>query len=405
MIKSVLPFLPGITCLFWLVLNPMLHKRDEKFKAFQLFLLIIGTATLADAGLVCGNDDVMLSCFLTRQFFAPMVIPALLIYCRSLLLNEPRKPFAQAWLAIPVSLLFAQIILIMLCGNDGFIAAIRNTSGFTSMGHDKVERLIHFCTVWIFHAILVFEIILFFAVTLIRFKKTGSHMQTLNCSAIAIFYMIMETVNLYHGILPAITGLSACVILSIMIFMTSCSGLFHANKGLTFRDISTIIQSGTIPAAFGSGEDFTAQDIANANMDRLRASAAQQGAGETSGNAGDKDRQILTDEEDLRIRFENLIVTGQLFLRQGIRISDIATMLDTNRTYISRLVNSTYNMSFSDYINTLRIDYAQQYLLHDRDARQSDIAAACGFPNASAFNNVFKKITGVTPKIWLATRS
>ena len=80
-------------------------------------------------------------------------------------------------------------------------------------------------------------------------------------------------------------------------------------------------------------------------------------------------------------------------------------MLETNRTYVSRLVNNTYNMSFSDYINTLRIDYAEQYLMHNRDAKQSDIATACGFPNASAFNNVFKKITGVTPKIWLATRS
>ena len=113
----------------------------------------------------------------------------------------------------------------------------------------------------------------------------------------------------------------------------------------------------------------------------------------------------MADEENLRIRFEDLIVTEQLFLKQGIRISDIATMLETNRTYVSRLVNNTYNMSFSDYMNTLRIDYAEQYLMHHKDAKQSDIAEACGFPNASAFNNVFKKITGVTPKVWLATRS
>ena len=55
--------------------------------------------------------------------------------------------------------------------------------------------------------------------------------------------------------------------------------------------------------------------------------------------------------------------------------------------------------------NTLRIDYAEQYLIHNKGAKQTDIAAACGFPNASSFNNIFKKITGVTPKIWLATRS
>ena len=116
-------------------------------------------------------------------------------------------------------------------------------------------------------------------------------------------------------------------------------------------------------------------------------------------------RQTPTDEEYLKIKFEDLIITEKLFLRQGIRLSDIASMLETNRTYVSRLVNNTYDMSFSDYINTLRIDYAKQYLLNHRDAKQSDIATACGFPNASAFNNVFKKTTGVTPKIWLATQS
>jgi YesN/AraC family two-component response regulator len=76
--------------------------------------------------------------------------------------------------------------------------------------------------------------------------------------------------------------------------------------------------------------------------------------------------QNQIEEENLRIRFEDLIVTEQLFLKQGIRISDIASMLETNRTYVSRLVNNTYNMSFSDYINTLRIDYAEQYLIHHR---------------------------------------
>ena len=110
------------------------------------------------------------------------------------------------------------------------------------------------------------------------------------------------------------------------------------------------------------------------------------------------------DDDVLRRKFEDLVVRQQIFLKQGIRITDIASMLDTNRTYISRLVNSTYNMSFSDYINILRIDYACQYLLDHRDAKQSDLAAACGFPNASAFNNIFKKTTGTTPKIWLATK-
>ena len=37
-------------------------------------------------------------------------------------------------------------------------------------------------------------------------------------------------------------------------------------------------------------------------------------------------------------------------------------------------------------------------------ASQEEIAKACGFLSASSFNGTFKRITGVTPKVW-ASRS
>ena len=67
------------------------------------------------------------------------------------------------------------------------------------------------------------------------------------------------------------------------------------------------------------------------------------------------------------------------------------------------MVNSTYNISFPELVNTLRIDYAEDYIANHREARQEDIAKACGFPSASSFNNTFKRITGMPPRIWLAT--
>ena len=54
-------------------------------------------------------------------------------------------------------------------------------------------------------------------------------------------------------------------------------------------------------------------------------------------------------------------------------------------------------------LNILRIDYAEQYILNHPEAKQAEIAQACGFLSASSFNNMFKKVTGLTPKMWLAT--
>ena len=109
------------------------------------------------------------------------------------------------------------------------------------------------------------------------------------------------------------------------------------------------------------------------------------------------------DDDSLLSRFERLIFGKQAFLESSLTISDVCERLNTNKTYTSRLINSTYKMPFPDLINTLRVDYAERYITEHPNARQSDIAQACGFSSASSFNNVFKKIKGVTPKIWLAT--
>ena len=94
-----------------------------------------------------------------------------------------------------------------------------------------------------------------------------------------------------------------------------------------------------------------------------------------------------------------------MFLQPQLTITDVADRMGTNKTYISRLVNNSYHMPFPDLINALRVDYTQRYLINHHNATQVEVAKACGFSSASALNNTFKKVTGMTPKIWLATRN
>jgi YesN/AraC family two-component response regulator len=68
---------------------------------------------------------------------------------------------------------------------------------------------------------------------------------------------------------------------------------------------------------------------------------------------------------------------------------------------VSKLVNNTYNIGFPELLNALRIDYAEQYILNHRDAKQAEIAEACGFLSASSFNNIFKKVKGIPPRMWI----
>lgn len=363
MLMTALLFIPSMTCLFWLALNVLVHKKNRTSKALGFLLAISGIALFVEAGLTCSDGNAMLSFLFAKQFFALMIIPAAFNYISSFSSDEDSPSYIQAFLAVPVSLLAAQIILLILSGQHVFIESLSDTAEFQT---DKVAKLIHLCSFCLFYSILAVEALLFIVLTALKAAKGEHQIHITNTLAAVIIYAVLELSVIY--VFPLWTKVIISVVLSCILFMLSYSALFHKETNHKPNPIA----------------DQAPAFIPEKTIDI---------------------HQSLAEEDSLRIRFEDLIVSEQLFLKQGIRLADIATMLDTNRTYVSKIVNNTYNMSFSDYINTLRIDYAEQYILHHRDAKQSDIAAACGFPNASAFNNVFKKITGVTPKIWLATKS
>ena len=111
----------------------------------------------------------------------------------------------------------------------------------------------------------------------------------------------------------------------------------------------------------------------------------------------------IPSHEDARLvaRFQRLMMEEELFLLPGLTLNDVCKKLQSNKTYVSKMVNNTFNMGFPELVNTLRVDYAQRYILRHPDAVQSDIAEKCGFISASSFNNTFKNVTGMTPKAWV----
>lgn len=109
----------------------------------------------------------------------------------------------------------------------------------------------------------------------------------------------------------------------------------------------------------------------------------------------------VAEDDSLLSRFQSLLLEQELFLRPQLTLPEVAELLHTNKTYLSKVVNDHYKISFPELINTLRIDYAEQYILSHREARQEEIARACGFSSASSFNITFKKVVGMPPKQWV----
>lgn len=88
------------------------------------------------------------------------------------------------------------------------------------------------------------------------------------------------------------------------------------------------------------------------------------------------------------------------YLVADLKLTDIATRLNTNSRYISDCINSQRGCSFSQFINSYRIEYAKQLLRAKPDEKISNISMKVGFANERSFFRAFKQFTGKTPSEW-----
>ena len=115
--------MPLFTCLFWLVLNPFVHKKDRSFKLLQLLLTSIGVSTLAEAELTFGGDTEQLIFYFIRQFFTVIIIPVAVIYIQSVG-QSSKRTFTLTWASIPATMILAQIALLLTYGREPFLQCI-----------------------------------------------------------------------------------------------------------------------------------------------------------------------------------------------------------------------------------------------------------------------------------------
>ena len=84
---------------------------------------------------------------------------------------------------------------------------------------------------------------------------------------------------------------------------------------------------------------------------------------------------------------------------EDIRIDELAEHCHISETHLRRIFTSYMKMSPLEYINTIRIQAACDYL-KKTDQPIADVAHKCGFTTNSTFNRNFRQITGMTPLEW-----
>lgn len=111
-------------------------------------------------------------------------------------------------------------------------------------------------------------------------------------------------------------------------------------------------------------------------------------------------------ERELGYNIEQLVITKQLYLTPNLKIGDVAKVTGICRTYISTYINQTKGVSFSDYINGLRVEHAKSLLSQNTDnTKIATLATRSGFSSEQSFYRNFFKFTGMKPLEWARERA
>lgn len=116
------------------------------------------------------------------------------------------------------------------------------------------------------------------------------------------------------------------------------------------------------------------------------------------------ERPVEPEPEELKLQQEAafaermylLFEKEHVYLNPRLRLSELAMVLGTNRTYLSQYFNQNCESTFYDFVNDYRIHHAK-LLLHSTDDTLETIAMNSGFNSLSTFRRAFVQREGMSP--------
>lgn len=86
----------------------------------------------------------------------------------------------------------------------------------------------------------------------------------------------------------------------------------------------------------------------------------------------------------------------QAHLDQPLSLDSVSRAVHCNSFYLCKLFKKVTGVSFTEYINQVRLKKAKK-LLVNQDLRISEVALDAGFQSITHFNRVFRKVVGCSP--------
>jgi len=96
-------------------------------------------------------------------------------------------------------------------------------------------------------------------------------------------------------------------------------------------------------------------------------------------------------------QLEHLMNADKLYQNENLSLSALAEAMELSSHQLSELINTRFDISFSQYIRQQRIEAAQQLLVNEPKSSVLSIGMEVGFKSQSNFYAAFKEIAGESP--------
>ena len=112
-------------------------------------------------------------------------------------------------------------------------------------------------------------------------------------------------------------------------------------------------------------------------------------------NSGLDERRL----SEIFVQLGKYMEEAKPYLQDDLSLSILASQLEVTSNQLSQVINQQSGVNFFTFINRFRVEAVKEQLQNPAFDHYSilGIAYTCGFRSKSAFNKVFKEISGITP--------
>ncbi|MDH5721397.1 MAG: helix-turn-helix domain-containing protein [Spirochaetia bacterium] len=109
----------------------------------------------------------------------------------------------------------------------------------------------------------------------------------------------------------------------------------------------------------------------------------------------------IEDIKNIEETLNHLVEKDMVYKNDTLNSGDLAKALKITPHQLSTFLNQHMNQTFSEFINSKRIEEAKKILSEESDTNILNICYDIGFNSPSAFYKAFRKETGITPKMFI----